>query len=136
MNRRAFISLLGGAAMAWPLRARAQRAGKLPAVGIVAGGTSSSHGQWVAAFVQRLSELGWTESRNITIERRWAEGRSERAAEIAADFVRRKMDIIVTTGTPATLAAKQATAVIPIVFVSVSDPIATNLVDRCARSSR
>ena len=133
IKRREFITLLGGAAAAWPLVARAQQAGKLPAVGVLASGTPSSHGRWVATFVRRLRELGWIEGRTVAIEVRWAEGRSDHAAEIAADFVRLKVDAVVTTGTPTTLAAKQATAVIPIVFVAASDPVAGNLVASLAR---
>jgi len=83
--------------------------------------------------VQRLRELGWTENRTITIEYRWAEGREERFAEIAAEFARLKVDVIVTVTTPASLAAKQATAVIPIVFAAVSDPVGTGLVASLAR---
>ena len=79
--------------------------------------------EWVAAFVQRLRELGWSEGRTIAIEYRWAEGRSERYAEIAAEFVRRNVDVIVTSGVAA-LAAKQATSVIPIVFAVAADPVA------------
>jgi putative tryptophan/tyrosine transport system substrate-binding protein len=91
IGRREFISLLGGATAAWPLAARAQQAGKLPTIGFLVAGTPSSHGQWVAAFVQRLRELGWIEGRTIAIEYRWAEGRTDRAAEIAAEFVRRNV---------------------------------------------
>jgi putative ABC transport system substrate-binding protein len=132
VRRREFISLLSSA-VAWPLAARAQQAGKLPTVGFLASGTPSSHRRWVATFVERLSELGWIEGRTVAIELRWAEGRNERAAEIAADFVRLKVDVVVTTGSPTTLAAKQATAVIPIVFLGVSDPVAVNLVASLAR---
>jgi len=136
IGRRKFLAtLLGGAAAAWPLAASAQQAGKLPAVGVLASGSSLSHSRWIAIFVQRLSELGWIEGRTVAIEVRWAEGRSERAAEIAAEFVRLKVDVIVTTGTPTTLAAKQATAVIPIVFLGVGDPIAVKLVASLARPS-
>src|SRR5215475_11804242 len=109
VKRRDFITLLGGAATAWPLAARAQQPAKLPTIGFLVAGTPSSHGQWVAAFVQRLRELGWIEGRTIAIEYRWAEGRSARAAEIAAEFVRRKIDVIVTSATAAVVAAKQAT---------------------------
>jgi putative ABC transport system substrate-binding protein len=133
IGRRELLAALGGAAAAWPLAARAQQAGKLPAVGFLASGTSSSHSRWVATFVQRLSELGWIEGRTVAIERRWAEGSNERAAEIAAEFVRRKVDVVVTTGAPPTLAAKQATAVIPIVFIGVADPVAVNVVANLAR---
>src|SRR4029077_9425525 len=92
------------------------------------GSTPSSHGPWVAAFVQRLRELGWIEGRTIAIEHRWAEGRSDRAAEIAAEFVRRNVDVIVTSGTAVIVAAMQATSVIPIVFAAAGDPVGTGLV--------
>ena len=98
MRRREFITLLGGAAAAWPLAARAQQPGKLPTIGFLGAGTPSAQSQWVAAFVQRLRELGWIEGRTVAIEYRWAEGRSERVAEIAAEFVRLKVDVIVTYG--------------------------------------
>ena len=100
MRRREFIRLLGGAAAAWPLAARAQQPGKLPTIGFLGATTPSAQSQWTAAFVQRLRELGWIEGRTVAIEYRWAEGRSERFAEIAAEFVRLKVDVIVTAGTP------------------------------------
>jgi putative tryptophan/tyrosine transport system substrate-binding protein len=131
MRRREFITLLGGAA-AWPLAARGQQAGKLPTIGFL-GAASSIESQRVAAFVQRLRELGWIEGRTVAIEYRWAEGRSERYAENAAELVRLKVDVIVTSATPPTLAAKQATAVIPIVFGTASDPVGTGLVASLAR---
>jgi putative tryptophan/tyrosine transport system substrate-binding protein len=102
-------------------RPRAQQAGLLPTIGFLVAGTPTSHGQWVAAFVQRLRELGWIEGRTITIEYRWAEGRSERFAEIAAELVRRRVDVIVTSATEAIVAAKQATSVIPIVFAAAGE---------------
>jgi putative ABC transport system substrate-binding protein len=132
MRRREFITVLGGAT-AWPLAARAQHSGPLPTIGFLVAGTPTSHGQWVAAFVQRLRELGWIEGRTITIEYRWAEGRSERFAEIAAELVRRKVDVIVTSATEAIVAAKQATSVIPIVFAAAGDPVGTGLVASLAR---
>jgi putative tryptophan/tyrosine transport system substrate-binding protein len=132
LKRREFITLLGGAALC-SLGAHAQPAGKLPTIGFLASGTPSSHSQWVATFVRRLGELGWIEGRAVAIEYRWAEGRDDRSAEIAADLVRLKVDVVVTTGSPTTLAAKQATAVIPIVFVSVGDPVAVKLVASLAR---
>src|SRR2546425_1462865 len=107
MRRREFLSVLGGAAAAWPLGAHAQPV-KLATIGFLGPTTPLSWSQWTAAFVQRLRELGWTEGRTIKIEYRWAEGRSERFAEIAAEFVRLKVDVIVTGGS-ALLAAKQAT---------------------------
>jgi ABC-type uncharacterized transport system substrate-binding protein len=126
MRRRDFITLLGGAA-AWPLAAGAQERGKLPTIGFL-GASSSIESQRVAAFEQRLRELGWIEGRTVAIEYRWAEGRSERYAENAAELVRLKVDVIVTSTTPPTVAAKQATAVIPIVFAAATDPVGTGLV--------
>src|SRR5262249_35182175 len=114
MRRREFITLLGGAAVAWPLAAAAQQQAKLPTIGLWGPSTLSAASQRVARFVQRLRELGWIEGRTVTIEYRWAEGRNERAAEIAAEFVRLKVDVIVAQGTPSVIAAKQATSVIPI----------------------
>src|SRR6476661_6915884 len=125
MKRRAFIALLGGAAAGWPFAASAQQAGKLPTIGFLGQSTRSAASEWVAAFGQRLRELGWIEGRTVAIEYRWAEGRSERAAEIAAEFVRLKVDVIVTSGTPQVFAAKQATSVIPIVFATAGDPVGT-----------
>jgi len=133
MRRRDFITLLGGAAASWPLTARAQQAGKLPTIGFLGQSTRSAASEWVAAFVQRLRELGRIEGRTITIEYRWAEGRSERFAEIAAELVRRKVDVIVTSATEAIVAAKQATSVIPIVFAAAGDPVGTGLVASLAR---
>src|SRR5262245_64849801 len=96
IGRRKFLATLGGAAAAWPLAARAQQAGKLPTIGFLGSvSVPAAQGRWVAAFLQRLRELGWTEGRNFVIEYRWAEGSSDRAAEFAADFVRLKVDIIV-----------------------------------------
>jgi ABC-type uncharacterized transport system substrate-binding protein len=130
-NRRAFIAGLGGAA-AWPLVARAQQAGKLPIIGLLGSATPSAWIHYVAAFEQRLRELGWIEGRTIAIEYRWAEGRPERYVEIAAEFVRLKVDVIVTTG-GAVLALKQATSIIPIVFALASDPVGGGLVASLAR---
>jgi putative ABC transport system substrate-binding protein len=132
-NRRQFITLLGGAAAAWPLAARAQQPGKLPTIGLLVPGTPSSHGQWFAALLQRLRELGWIEGRTVAVEYRLAEGHNERYAEIAAEFVRLKVDVIVTNGTPPVLAAKKATSVIPIVFALAGDPVASEVVASLAR---
>jgi putative tryptophan/tyrosine transport system substrate-binding protein len=132
MIRREFITLLGGAAAAWPLTARAQQAGKLPTIGFLGATTPSAAGLWLAAFVQRLRELGWMEGRNVAIEIRWGEGRPERFAEIAAELVRRKVDIILTSGA-GVLAAKQATSIIPIVFATANDPIGSGFVASLAR---
>jgi putative ABC transport system substrate-binding protein len=128
MRRREFISLLGGAAAAWPLAAHAQQVAKLPTIGFLGPNTRSSGSEWVAAFVQRLRALGWIEGRTVAIEYRWAEGHNERYAEFAAEFVRLKVDVIVVSGTPAVMAAKQATSVIPIVFATAGDPVGNGLV--------
>jgi len=132
IGRREFITLLGGAAVSWPLAAHAQR-GKPALMGLLGSGTAAAQSEWTAAFVQRLRELGWSEGRNLTIEYRWAEGRSERFAEIAAEFVRLKVDVIVTHNTLPPLAAKQATSVIPIVFATAGDPVGTGIVESLAR---
>jgi len=132
MRRREFI-LLGGAAAGWPLAARAQQAGKLPTIGFLGYSAPSAASAWTAAFVQRLRELGWIENRDIAIEYRWAEGRIERLAEIAMEFVQLNVRVIVTYGTPGALAAKQATSVIPVVFALVGDPVGTGVVTTLAR---
>jgi putative ABC transport system substrate-binding protein len=132
MKRREFIALLGGGAVAWPLAARAQQAGRLPTIGFLGAGTPSAWSQWVAAFAQRLHELGWIEGRTIAIKYRWAEGRTERYAEIAAEFVRLKVDVIVTGGN-AVPAVKQATSVIPTVFAVADDPVGSGYVASLAR---
>ena len=133
MKRREFMTLLGGAAATWPLAARAQQPAQLPTIGFLGASTPAIMGQWVAAFVQRLRELGWIEGRTIAIEYRWAEGRSARANEIAAEFVRLKVDVIVTHSAELVVAAKQATSVIPIVFGLAADPVGSGLVASLAR---
>jgi ABC-type uncharacterized transport system substrate-binding protein len=134
VRRRQFITLVGGAVAAWPLAARAQQpAGKQPTIGFLGGGTPTGQRTWVAAFVQRLRELGWIEGRTVTIEYRWGEGRAERFTEIAAELVRLKVDVILAGGTEAAVAAKHATSVIPIVFPSAGDPIGSGLVASLAR---
>jgi putative tryptophan/tyrosine transport system substrate-binding protein len=115
LRRREFITLLGGAVAAWPLVAHAQQAGKVPIIGFLGSGTPATQGQWVAAFVGHLRELGWIDGRNVASEYRWAEGRTDRFAEIAAEFVGMKVAVIVTWGTEPVLAAKKATSAIPIV---------------------
>jgi putative ABC transport system substrate-binding protein len=133
VKRRTFITLLGGVAATWPLAARAQQPGRLPTIGFLGAGTPSTDGAVMAAFSQRLRELGWIEGRTAAIEIRWAEGRNERAAEIAAEFVRLKVDIIVASSFAHIMAAKQATSLIPIVFPVTGDPVATGLVASLAR---
>ena len=133
MRRREFISVLGGAAAAWPLGVRAERITKLPTIGFMGPATSSINAQWVNAFVERLHAHDWTEGRTVSIEYRWAEGSYERAAEIAAEFVRMKVDVIVTWSTPSVLATKKATSEIPIVFAAAGDPVGGGLVASLAR---
>jgi putative tryptophan/tyrosine transport system substrate-binding protein len=132
VKRREFITLIGGAVAAWPLGARTQQPPK-PTIGYLGPNTRSLDGQRLAAFLERLRDLGWIEGRTIDIEYRWAEGRTERLAEFAAEFVRLKVDVIVTSATPPVLAAKKATSVIPIVFAAVGDPVGTGLVTSMAR---
>jgi putative tryptophan/tyrosine transport system substrate-binding protein len=132
MRRRDFITLLG-TAVTWSLAARAQQSAKLPLIGFLGQSAPSSENQRLTAFVQRLRELGWTEGRNIVIEVRWAQARPERATEFAAEFVRLKADVIVTSGTPQVLAIKQVTSVVPIVFAVAGDPVGTGLVSSLAR---
>jgi len=133
MTRREFITLLGGAAAAWPLGARAQQSAKLPIIGYLGPNTRSVDGPRIDAFLERLRELGWFEGRTMAIEYRWAEGRNEHLADMAAELVRRKVDVIVTSATPPTSAAKQATSIIPIVFAAVGDPVGAGLVESLAR---
>jgi putative tryptophan/tyrosine transport system substrate-binding protein len=125
MRRRNFLSVLGGAAVAWPLAARAQPSAKMPTIGYLGGGGPTGQRAWVDAFVRRLRELGWIEGRTVAIEYRWGEGRADRYAEIAAEFVRLKVDVILANGTEPAVAAKQATSVIPVVFPVAGDPIGT-----------
>ena len=132
MRRREFITLVGGTAVAWPLAARAQQAGKLPTIGVLGTGSLSTWARWTAAFALRLRQLGWTEGRTVAIEYRWAEGRSERFAEIAAEFVQLKVDVILTGGAGVP-AAKRATSAIPIVFAIAADPLGTGLVASLAQ---
>jgi putative ABC transport system substrate-binding protein len=130
VKRREFITLLGGAAVAWPLAARAQQ--KLPTIGFLGSTARWTESPRDAALLERLRELGWIEGRTVAIEHRWAENRMERYAEIATEFVRLRVDVIVTFGT-AVPAFKQATSVIPIVFTIDADPVGRGLVASLAR---
>jgi putative ABC transport system substrate-binding protein len=131
MKRRAFITLLSGAAVTWPGPVTAQQSGRLPTIGFL-GTDAAIWDQWKAAFVQRLSELGWDERRTVTIEYRWDEGHSELDSKIASEFVRLKADVIVANGFAA-LTLKQTTQLIPIVFVLAQDPVGSGLVDSLGR---
>ena len=134
MKRRGFMTLVGcaAAATAWPLVARGQQP-KLPTIGILGPTTASVAARWTGALVQRLHELGWIEGRTLATEYRWVQGSSERAVEIVSEFVRLKVDVIVTSGARNAIAAKQVTSAIPIVFVSAGDPVGNGLVASLAR---
>ena len=131
MRRREFITLLGGAAVSWPHTVQTQQASKLPTIGFL-GADASAFSPWTAAFVARLSELGWIEGKTIAIEYRWSQGRSERYADIAAEFVRLKVDVIVTVGSAVPI-VRQATAAIPIIFAVGIDPVGSGLVASLAQ---
>jgi putative ABC transport system substrate-binding protein len=133
MRRRDFLTLLSGTAATWPIAARAQQGAKVPAVGYLQPATLSTRPEWTANFLQRLRELGWIEGRTIRIDFQDAGGSQERIAEIADEFVKRKVDVIVAPGTQASLAARQATSLIPIVFVAVGDPLGFKLAATLAR---
>jgi ABC-type uncharacterized transport system substrate-binding protein len=131
MKRREFITLLGGAS-AWPLAARAQQPAKLPTIGFLGTGEPSVWTSWTRAFVERLRELGWIDGRTVAIDFRWTVGSNVLASEFAAEFVRQKVDVIVTGGS-SVLAIKRATSVIPIVFALGNDPVAAGYVTNLAR---
>src|SRR5882724_13047552 len=130
MRRRDFLGVLTSASIAWPLIARAQQPAKLPTIGFMGAGSPSSWSQWTTAFVQRMNELGWIQGKTVAIEYRWAEGSSQRYAEIGAEFVRLNVNVLVAVGGDA---AKQATSTIPIVVALMADPVGTGLVSNLAR---
>lgn len=132
MRRRKFMLLLGGFAVASTSGAYGQQSAKQPVIGFLVAGTQASHGAWVAAFAQRLSELGWTAGRNIKIEYRWAAGDIRQMTEFATEFVQEKVDVIVTSAY-GVVAAKQATSTIPIVFAAYGDAVSNGIVGSLAR---
>lgn len=132
ISRRALLRLIG-AALAWPAAAWAQSTDKPRTIGFLGPNTRVTASSWLAAFAQRLRELGWIEGKTVRIEYRWVEGHNERFAGIADEFARRKVDVVVTSGTPAVMALKKATTVIPIVFATAGDPVKTGLVASLAR---
>jgi putative ABC transport system substrate-binding protein len=128
MRRREFVNLLGGTVVTWPLASSAQQPGELPTIGFFSPNTRSAAVPWTAAFVQRLRDLGWSEKQTVAIVYRYGEGETERIANFVAEFVRLKVNVIVTHGEPNVVAAKQATSVIPIAFAVAADPVGTGLV--------
>jgi putative ABC transport system substrate-binding protein len=133
MKRREFITLLGGAAVAWPVAARAQQPGKMPQIGYLGVSSPSLEPHYVEAFREKLRDLGHVEGKNVTIEYRWAEGQDDRLPNLASELVHLSPDVIVTTGTPGAVAAMQATKTIPIVMASSADPVGSGLVAGLAR---
>jgi putative ABC transport system substrate-binding protein len=132
MRRRELFGVLGGA-IAWPLAAHAQQATKIPRLGFMGNSTAALEANLVGPFRQRLRELGYEEGRNLAIEFRWAEGHYDRLPALVANLLATKVDVIVTAGTPAALAVKQATSTVPLVMVAVGDPVGTGLVPSLAR---
>jgi ABC-type uncharacterized transport system substrate-binding protein len=132
MRRRDFLSLIGGAAVAWPLAARAQQAAKVPIIGLLAAGNNTVDDRRIKAFLQRLQQVGWINGHTAKIEIRFSDGRRESAEKIAAEFAQARIDVIVTAGAVAILAAKQAMPTTPIVFAITADPVGTGLVDSLA----
>jgi putative ABC transport system substrate-binding protein len=133
MRRRSFMTLLGGAAVAWPLMARAQQSAKIPRVGFMGNSTEALEANLVGPFREGLRELGYEEGRNIVIHYRWADGKYERFPTLIAELLAANVDVIVTAGTPAALAVKKATSTVPLVMIAVGDPVGTGIVPSLTR---
>src|SRR5262245_61944520 len=135
MRRRAFITLVGGAA-AWPFAARAQQAGKVYRLGQLSGGTAASRVPLLAAFMRGMHDLGYVEGQNLVVEHRYAEGRFEVLPTLAQELLAWNPDVLFVSTTPASLAAKAATSTVPIVMVTVADPLGVGLVPSLSRPGR
>ena len=133
MKRRQFITLLGGAAATWPLAARAQQPAKIPRIGFLGNSTATMEANLIGPLRDGLRELGYEEGRNVIIEFRWADGKYDQFPALVAELLAAKVDVIITAGTPATLAIKKATSTVPLVFIAVGDPVGTGVVPNLGR---
>ena len=133
MRRRQFITLLGGAAATWPLAARAQQPAKIPRIGFLGNSTATMEANLIGPLRDGLRELGYEEGRNVIIEFRWADGKYDQFPALVAELLAAKVDVIITAGTPATLAIKKVTSTVPLVFIAVGDPVGTGVVPNLGR---